>query len=101
MIINNRDNPPPTQHSNYIQDLKSETWVEIVNNLHGQDKSCKKLTVYALVEDTPTKQLGEELEKLIHSDQTTNNEPKKTPNKAPNTHPSSLRNPQAPWTFPL
>ena len=69
----------------YIHDLKSEACVEIVNNLHGQEKAGKKLTVYALVEDTPTKHLGEELEKLMHSDQTTNNEP----NKSPNTPPSS------------
>ena len=49
----------------YINDLKPETCVEMSNNLHGEEKSGKKLSVYSLVEDSPTKQLGNELEKLL------------------------------------
>ena len=49
----------------YIHDLKSETCIELINNLHGHEKSGKKLSIYTLVEDTPTKDLGKELEKLI------------------------------------
>ena len=49
----------------YIHDLKPETCVEIVNNLHGEEKQGKKISVYTLVEDTPTKQSGKELEALI------------------------------------
>ena len=49
----------------YIHDLKPETCIEMINNLHGEKKSDKHLSVYSLVEDTPTKQLGDELETLI------------------------------------
>lgn len=49
----------------YIHDLKSETCIELINNLHGHEKAGKKLSIYSLVEDTPTKELGKELEKLI------------------------------------
>ena len=39
----------------YIHDLQPETCVELVNNLHGQEKMGSKLSLYSLVEDTPTK----------------------------------------------
>ena len=49
----------------YVHDLKSETCMELVNNLHGEDKLGHRISVFALVEDTPTKALGESLEKMI------------------------------------
>ena len=49
----------------YIHDLKPETCVDIVNNLHGEEKLGKKISVYTLVKDTPTKQSGKELELLV------------------------------------
>ena len=45
----------------YIHDLKSETWLELVNNLHGKFEFGKKLSAYSLVEDTPTKSLKSDL----------------------------------------
>ena len=51
----------------YIHDLKPETCIELINNLHGHEKLGRKLSIYSLVEDTPTKDLGNELEKLIDS----------------------------------
>ena len=42
--------------------------MEIVNNLHGQNKSDNRISVFTLVEDTPTKALGEALEKLINEE---------------------------------
>ena len=70
----------------YLHDLKSEACIEIVNNLHGQEKSGKKLSVYALVEDSPTKQLGKELEALIHDEVTPAKESvDNTPTKSSNT----------------
>ena len=52
----------------YIHDLKPETCVEIVNNLHGQEKHGQRISVYTLVEDTPTKKSGEDLEKLLEDE---------------------------------
>ena len=49
----------------YIHDLKSETCIELTNNLHGHEISDMKLSIFSLVEDTPTKDLGKQLEKLI------------------------------------
>ena len=60
----------------YIHDLKSETCIEIINNLNDEAKSGNKLSVYSLVEDTPTKNLGKELEKLIDADENPSNETK-------------------------
>lgn len=63
----------------YIHDLKSETCIEIINNLHDEEKSGNKLSVYSLVEDTPTKDLGKELEKLIDVSENASNETLTTP----------------------
>ena len=48
-----------------VRDLKPDTCVEIQNNLHREKKFGKKISVYPLVEDSPTKQIGKELENLI------------------------------------
>ena len=66
----------------YIHDLKSETCIEMINNLHDEEKSGNKLSVYSLVEDTPTKNLGKELEELIDVNET-------APNDTLNTSPSA------------
>ena len=63
----------------YIHDLKSETCIEIINNLHDEEKSGNKLSVYSLVEDTPTKDLGKELEKLIDVSENASNVTLNTP----------------------
>ena len=39
----------------YIHDLQPETCVELTNNLHGLEKMGSKLSIFSLVEDTPTK----------------------------------------------
>ena len=49
----------------YVHDLKPEACVEIINNLNGETKMGSSISVYSLVEDTPTKDLGKELESLI------------------------------------
>ena len=49
----------------YIHDLKPEACVAMINNLNGETKMGSNITVYSLVEDTPTKDLGKELESLI------------------------------------
>jgi hypothetical protein len=54
----------------YIHDLKPETCIELINNLHGHEKLNRKLSIYSLVEDTPTKDLGNELANLINSSTT-------------------------------
>ena len=58
----------------YIHDLKSETCIEIIKNLHDEEKSGNKLSVFSLVEDTPTKNLGKELEELIGANETAAND---------------------------
>ena len=52
-------------------DLKPEVCVEIVNNLDGEVKCGKKISVFPLVGDSPTKLSGEKLEELIED---TNND---------------------------
>ena len=37
----------------------------MIRNLHGEEKSGNMMSVYSLVEDTPTKDLGKQLENLI------------------------------------
>ena len=59
----------------YVHDLKSETCIEIINNLHGEEKLGKMISVYSLVEDTPTKDLGKELEQLIEHNSSTTLQP--------------------------
>ena len=51
-----------------IRDLKPVDCVEIVNNLNGEVKFGKKISVFALVDDSPTKQSGEDLDNLINSE---------------------------------
>ena len=51
-----------------VHDMKPETCMEIVNNLHGQIKLDNRISVFTLVEDTPTKALGETLENMIQED---------------------------------
>ena len=46
----------------YIHDLKSETCVQMVKNLHRKVFHDMKLAAYSLVEDTPTKTLKDDLE---------------------------------------
>ena len=48
-----------------VHDLKPETCVEIQNNLHGENKFGKRISVFPLVGDSATKQIGKELETLI------------------------------------
>ena len=48
-----------------IHDLKSETCVEIQSNLHNEKKFGKKISVFPLVDSSPTKQDGDKLEELI------------------------------------
>ena len=76
----------------YIHDLKSETCIEMINNLHDEEKSGNKLSVYSLVEDTPTKNLGKELEELIHVNET-------APNDTLNTSPSAPLDPSKDTDF--
>ena len=57
-----------SQMTIYVHDLKPETCIEIVNNLHGQIKLDNRISVFTLVEDTPTKALGETLEHMIQED---------------------------------
>jgi hypothetical protein len=52
----------------YVHDLKPEACVEIVNNLHGEEKLGQRISVFTLVEDTPTKAMGENIEKLIEEE---------------------------------
>ena len=52
-------------------DLKPEVCLEIVNNLDGEVKCGKKISVFPLVGDSPTKLSGEKLEELIED---TNND---------------------------
>ena len=52
----------------YVNDLKPEACVELVNNLHREDKLGNRISVFTLVEDTPTKALGDCLEKLIEEE---------------------------------
>ena len=48
-----------------VPDLKPDACVEIVNNFHRQNKFGSRISVYSLVDDSPIKQSGQELEKLI------------------------------------
>ena len=52
----------------YVNDLKPEACVELVNNLHREDKLGNRISVFTSVEDTPTKALGDCLEKLIEEE---------------------------------
>ena len=54
----------------YVHDLKPEACVEIVNNLHGEEKLGQRISVFTLVEDTPTKAMGESIEHLIEEENT-------------------------------
>ena len=45
-----------------IHDLEPETCVEIKNNLHSEKKFGKKISVFPLVDNSPTKQDGDKLE---------------------------------------
>ena len=51
-----------------IRDLKPVDCVEIVNNLNGEVKFGKKISVFALEDDSPTKQSGKDLDNLINSE---------------------------------
>ena len=60
------------QRTIYIHDLRPKTCVNITNNLHGQVKLNKNIQVYPLVEDTPIKNLGAQLESLLDTKQKEN-----------------------------
>ena len=53
------------QGTAYIHDLRPQTCVKITNSLHGQKMLGKTMQVYPLVDDSPVKSLGENLEKLF------------------------------------
>ena len=44
-----------TQITIHINDLNPETCVNIINNLHGKIKLGHRVSVFSLVEETPTK----------------------------------------------
>ena len=48
-----------------IHDLKPDDCVEIKNNLHREKKFGKKISVFPLVDNSPTKQDGNKLEELL------------------------------------
>ena len=56
----------------YVHDLKPEACIELVNNLHGEEKLGHRVSVFTLVEDTPTKAQGESLEKMIETEDNPN-----------------------------
>ena len=41
-----------------------------MNNLHGEEKLGQRISVFTLVEDTPTKAMGESIENLIEEENT-------------------------------
>ena len=51
-------------HNISIQ-LKSETCVAIYNNLHGEERLGRKISVFTTVDESPIKQRGAEIETLI------------------------------------
>ena len=51
----------------YVHDLKSETCVQMVKNIHRKEFQEKRLSAFSLVEDTPTKTLKNDLDLSIKS----------------------------------
>ena len=59
-----------------IHDLKPDTCVEIQNNIDGKKKFGKRISVFPLVDSSPTKQDGDKLEELITEANTDDSESK-------------------------
>ena len=61
--------------------LKSETCVEIYNNLHGEERFGRKISVFTTVNESPAKESGAELEKIIEDDIKDRKEPTEASNE--------------------
>ena len=58
-----------TQITIYINDLNPETCVNIINNLHGKIKLGHRVSVFSLVEESPTKKNEVQEETTATNDQ--------------------------------